>query len=242
VTGRAIAVALHDVEPKTYERCALIRDWLDDHGIEKVTLLVIPASDLHPFQDRRPELADWLTDRVRGGDTVAQHGFQHRQVRRAASPARQAYAHWQGGSAAEFVGLDDAETRRAVDAGRRVLRLAGIPTRGFVAPAYAYTEALQRVLATSFDWWASLHSLRYDHGRRTTRAQALTLGSSTPLKRAASPATIRAGAWLAGPLLRLDLHPTDLDHPSRIGTVESVLRRARHRTALTYDELTLLPA
>jgi hypothetical protein len=29
-----IAVALHDVEPSTYERVALMRDWLDDHGID----------------------------------------------------------------------------------------------------------------------------------------------------------------------------------------------------------------
>ena len=234
---RAIAVAIHDVEPATYERCALIRDWLDDHGIAKVTLLVIPASDLHPFSDRRPEMVDWLAERVRAGDTIAQHGFQHRQARRPGSPARQAFARWQGGGDAEFVGLDDVETKRAVDAGRRVLRLAGIEPRGFVAPAYAYTASLQRVLAASFEWWASLRGLRYDHGRRTTRAQALTLESSSQLRRLTSPAAIRAGALVAGPLLRLDLHPADLDHPRRIGVVETVLRRARHRTALTYDEL-----
>jgi hypothetical protein len=28
-----IAVALHDVEPATFERCALIRDWLADCGV-----------------------------------------------------------------------------------------------------------------------------------------------------------------------------------------------------------------
>src|SRR2546429_9467231 len=31
--GRRIAVALHDIEPATFERCALIRDWLRDHGV-----------------------------------------------------------------------------------------------------------------------------------------------------------------------------------------------------------------
>ena len=40
---RQIAVAIHDVEPATFERCALIRDWLDDLGVGRVTLLVIPA-------------------------------------------------------------------------------------------------------------------------------------------------------------------------------------------------------
>ncbi len=205
-----IAVSIHDVEPATFDRCALIRDWLDDHGIDKATLLVIPARDMHPFQDRRPELAEWLAERVQLGDCVAQHGFQHRTGR------------------AEFAGLDDAETKRVVDAGHRLLHLAGVEPRGFVAPAFAYTDALRRVLAARYDWWASLSRLWRDHGRQSLFAPALTFGS---------PLLVRAGGLLAGPLLRLDLHPTDLDHPARIGAIESVLKRAQRRTPVTYDEV-----
>ena len=115
---RTIAVALHDVEPATFDRCALIRDWLNDHGIGRATLLVIPAPDLHPFSDRRPELARWLDDRAYAGDAIAQHGLRHAQGRRA-SPLRQALARVQGGAATEFVGLDEEETHNAVQAGRR---------------------------------------------------------------------------------------------------------------------------
>ena len=57
---RTIAVALHGIEPATFERCAVIRDWLDDHGVGRVTLLVIPARDLHPVGERSPEMIDWL--------------------------------------------------------------------------------------------------------------------------------------------------------------------------------------
>ncbi len=49
---REIAVAIHDIEPATFERVALVRDWLDDHGIDRATLLVVPAPDLHPLGDR----------------------------------------------------------------------------------------------------------------------------------------------------------------------------------------------
>jgi predicted deacetylase len=228
---RSIAVAVHDVEPATFERCALIRDWLDDHGIERVTLLVIPAPDLHPFHDRRPEMVEWLSDCTARGDAIAQHGFQHR--RPASAPRR-------SNPAAEFVGLDPDETRRAVDAGRRVLRLAGVQPRGFVAPAYAYTDALRETLAASFDWWASLvrvHSAGMPS--RTMLAPALTLGTSSSVKRLTSPWLVRAGALGAGRLLRLDLHPADLDHPRHIGAVEGVLKRARRhvRQAVTYDDL-----
>ncbi|HWI72450.1 MAG TPA: DUF2334 domain-containing protein [Baekduia sp.] len=234
--GATIAVALHDVEPATFERCALIRDWLNDHGVDRVTLLVIPAPDLHPFHDRRPDLAEWLDECARAGDAVAQHGFQHRQSRRAQGP-RQLLARMQGGEDAEFVGLDGDETRRAVLAGRRVLRLAGIQPRGFVAPGYAYTGALRETLATTFEWWAGIGRLHRAEGRDSTTAPALTLGTSTAFKRWTTPSVVRAGALLSGDLLRLDLHPADLDHPRHIGAVEKVLRRAHARSAVTYDEL-----
>jgi predicted deacetylase len=221
-----IAVSLHDVEPATFERCALIRDWLNDHGVDRVTLLVIPAPDLHPFHDRRPDMAAWLEECVDAGDAVAQHGFQHRQARRVHGPRR----------AGEFVGLDGDETRRAVLAGRRVLKLAGVQPRGFVAPGFAYTGALRATLAETFDWWAGIGRLHVaDHPAAT--APALTLGTSTRFRRWTSPVVVRAGALLSGDLLRLDLHPADLDHPRCVAAVEKVLRSAHGRTAVTYDEL-----
>jgi predicted deacetylase len=220
-----IAVSLHDVEPATFERCALIRDWLNDHGVDHVTLLVIPAPDLHPFHDRRPDMAEWLEECVRAGDAVAQHGFQHRQARRVRGPR------WAG----EFVGLDVDETRRAVLAGRRLLKLAGVQPRGFVAPGFAYTGALRATLAETFDWWAGIGRL-HTAGHHTT-APALTLATTTRVRRWTSPTVLRAGALLSGDLLRLDLHPSDLDHPRCVAAVEKVLRQAHDRTAVTYDEL-----
>ena len=61
---RTLAVALHDIEPATFERAALIRDLLADLGVDRVTLLVIPAADMHPLSDRRPEVATWLLERA----------------------------------------------------------------------------------------------------------------------------------------------------------------------------------
>src|SRR5277367_1035630 len=117
-----IAVALHGIEPATFERCALIRDWLDDHGIDRVTLLVIPARDLHPVGERSPGMVEWLCERRRAGDAIAQHGFQHVRPRNGGS-ARRLLARAHGQRDGEFVGLDDEETRRAVHAGWRLLKL-----------------------------------------------------------------------------------------------------------------------
>ena len=201
-----VAVAIHDVAPATFARTALIRDWLDDHGIDRVTLLVVPAPDLHPFDTSSPELARWLLDRIGRGDAIAQHGLTSRDT--------------------EFAGLGPEEARRAVDAGRRVLKLAGVEPRGFVAPGYAYTPALRATLQERYAWWADLLRLHRD-GARAPIAPAVRL----------SPLALRATALLGGPLLRIDLRPTDLEHTRRMLALERVLRRARRRTAVTYDQL-----
>ncbi|GAC1326003.1 MAG: hypothetical protein NVSMB25_25030 [Thermoleophilaceae bacterium] len=233
---RRIAVAIHDVEPVTHERCVEMRSWLAERGVERVTLLVIPAADLHPFHYRRPGLLTWLRSRIDAGDEIAQHGLQHRQGRRAGL-LRQRVAALQGAGSAEFAGLDAAGTRSALLAGRRVLRDAGIEVGGFVAPAYAYTPALRRELASSFEWWAGLLRISTSGRGRGLTAPAVGLGSSGVLKRAASPHTTCAGAALAGEVLRLDLHPVDFAMPRHLAALERVLEHAGTRTAATYREL-----
>ncbi len=256
-----IAVALHGIEPATFERCAMIRDWLDDHGIDRVTLLVIPARDLHPVGERSPEMVEWLCERRRAGDSIAQHGFQHVRPRTGGS-ARRLLARAHGQRDGEFSGLDDEETRRAVHAGWRVLKLAGIEPDGFVAPAYAYTPALRQTLSLRFSWWAGLlrvhraqqplvagdceRSAATERGALTSAqepvmgqlAPAWSLAGTGPISRVFSPSLVRAGSLLPTSTLRLDLQPSDLQLPRHMMALEWVLARAgSRRTAVTYREL-----
>jgi predicted deacetylase len=235
--GRTIAVALHGIEPATFERCAVMRDWLDDHGVDRVTLLVIPARDLHPVGERSPEMVSWLRERREAGDSIAQHGFQHVSLR-GGGQARGMLAHRPG----EFSGLDGEETRRTVHAGWRVMKLAGIEPDGFVAPSYAYTTALHQALRQRFSWWAGLwrvHRAAPDRGQPQTvsMAPALRLVGGGRFGRVLAPPLVRAGAMLPTSTLRVDLHPSDLRHARHMMALEWVLQRARFRDAVTYREL-----
>lgn len=232
----ALAVAIHDVEPRSFARTQEIRAWLTQRGIERVTLLVIPASDRHPIGARAPGLIDWLQHRIANGDAIAQHGLVHRATFRAPWP-RSVLAGFQGGRAAEFPGLDLEATRHRVEMGLRLLRDAELEPAGFVAPGYAYTRALRAVLSgPSYAWVADLGGVD-TRCRGRIHARALCLGTSTPLKRAASPALVRAGAHGRGELMRLDVHPADFDLPRHVTAIERVLARAEGRQAVTYDEL-----
>jgi predicted deacetylase len=231
----SLAVALHDVEPRSFTRAREIREWLARRGVDRVTLLVIPAADLHPIGARAPALAAWLRGRVATGDAVAQHGLVHKAGGVAPWP-RSVLATWQGGAAAEFPGLRREEAASRVATGRRLLREIELDPRGFVAPGYAYTRALRGVLVQSFDWFADMSSIR----RRTggdLRARALCLGSSTGFKRAVSPPLVRAAARIPGEVMRLDVHPADFDHVGHVAMLECLLASARGRRAVTYDEL-----
>ncbi len=235
--GRTIAVALHGIEPATFERCALIRDWLDDHGVDRVTLLVIPARDLHPLGSRSPEMVSWLSERRAAGDSIAQHGFQHVSARRGGY-ARGVIPRRPG----EFAGLDGEETRRAVHAGWRLMKLAGVEPDGFVAPAYVYTDALRRALSTRFAWWASFLRVHRAGAReplaeQLSLAPAISLATGGALGRLLAPALVRAGAMLPTRTLRVDLHPAYLRHPRHMLALEWVMQRAGSRAAVTYRDL-----
>ncbi len=233
--AHALAVALHDVEPRSFAQVRAIRQWLLERGVTAVTLLVIPAADLHPIGDRGPALAAWLRGRVACGDAVAQHGLAHK-ASTAASWPRSVLASWQGGDAAEFPGLGPDDTARRVHTGMRLLKEIELDPRGFVAPGYAYTRALRGVLDDSFDWFADLRGIRMP-SNGGVRCRALCLGSSTTLKRALSPTLIRAAARDSGPLMRIDVHPADFTLPGHVATLESLLARADGRAVVTYDEL-----
>lgn len=233
-----IAVAIHDVEPATFRRVALVRDWLDDHGIGRVTLLVVPAPDLHPLQDRDEGLVDWLCERRSMGDAIAQHGLRDGCTWRSDWSPAGSFPRGRRPDA-EFARLDADETRRAVESGWRILRLAGLEPSGFVAPAYAYTPALHATLPRRFAWWAGTRRLYRPDGPDggTALGPVLGLDAAGQLRRALAPRVLRARAATAGRVLRLDLKPRDLERRSCVAALERILGGARARVPVTLDEL-----
>lgn len=246
---RALAVAVHDVEPATFERCVRMRDWLGERGVERATLLVIPARDLHPLAERSPGMVRWLLERERDGDSIAQHGFHHAPAQRG-RPVRDRTIGL-GGQAGEFAGLDEEQTRRVVEAGWRVLKLAGIHPHGFVAPGYVYTPALRTTLKRRFRWWAELFAVHHvalgPDSRRTLVPPPLAPASPTRVRGSLSRALARAEAHIQALMpqatLRLDLHPHDFDRPSRVAALERLLRAiVAGRRVITYDDLAIASA
>jgi predicted deacetylase len=193
--------------------------------VDRVTLLVVPAPRLRPFFQSSPDLAEWLRERCAAGDAVAQHGFAHdRLVGRS-----------------EFPPLDRRQTREKLAYGRKLLGMAGLQARGFVAPAYAGTPALRHELTANYDWWATALRVRSLVGVGTGVAPIIGFDHGSRLRRAASASFVRAAGRLNPRSLRLDLHPADFDRPRDVLAIEALLRRAADRAAVTYDDLAARP-
>ena len=224
-----ISVTIHDIRPQCFERVALICDWLADQGIERTTLLVVPAPDLHPVNHRSDGLVEWLSEQRNAGACVAQLGLCNVDRPRQSRPRLWHRAGLRS-SAAEFAGLDPAETRRALTAGRRILHLADLEPEGFVAPGYGYTAALHQSLAARFKWWISESRLH----------TPLTGVRGVAMPRAVSAKNIRrwsARAAQEAPLLRVDLRPNDLDDSRAVDSFERLFDRACKRRTVSFGEL-----
>lgn len=226
-----ISVTIHDVKPGSFDRVALICDWLADWGIEQQTLLVVPAPDLHPVNHLSDGLVEWLSEQRNAGSCVAQLGLCN--VER---PARGRSGLWHrirlNSSAAEFAGLDPAETRRALTAGRRILHLADLEPQGFVAPGYGYTPALHQSLALRFKWWLAESRLHTP----LSGAEGIEMPSAVSAK---NIRRWRARAAQEAPLLRVDLRPSDLDDSSVVRSFERLFGRASERRTVTFDAIAL---
>jgi predicted deacetylase len=236
LTARVRAVALHDVQPRSFNRCLQIRDWLAERDVERVTMLVIPAPGRHSFARRSPALHDWLHDRVDDGDAIAQHGLLHDRGARRCGVAREVVAWFQGGRAAEFVGLEAKAARERVRAGRVIMQDAGFDPHGFVAPGYAYTPALRETLQREFDWYADLTRV-FGRDGSARPAPAYCLGTSGVLRRPLSPLTARFFSAFAQSVVRIDVHPQDFDHPRHKRALAAILERTAGLPSVVYDQL-----
>ncbi|MEZ5079512.1 MAG: DUF2334 domain-containing protein [Thermoleophilia bacterium] len=209
MSGAAI-ISIHDVAPDTLSACEQLRDVvqtaMDD---APVSLLVVP--NYHGDGSWPDRAAARLRELQSVGDEVVLHGWEHRDAT--------------GRDGAEFFrSMTVATAADLLRRGRCLLQGLGLPATGFIAPAYAHPPCLHRALADAgFDWWATRGVLHIG-ARHQQCLPSVGLGASTPLKRRLSPSVARAAAVLyrRAPVIRLDLHPADLQHP-RLGRAVGLL-------------------
>ena len=211
-----MCVVLHDVAPQTWDAYRPLVAFADRLGVP-LTLLVVP--DFHHSGDlrRHPRFVSALDARLTRGDEIALHGYFHAdELPLRGDPVdffmRRVYTH-----EAEFYRLDTAGARHRLQRGLDLFAGLGWHPAGFVAPAWlpgAGTRAALTDLPLRYTSTAqTLVDLR---SNRTHAAPGLVWSARSPWRRGLSQlvnlALLRRHRGAA--LLRLGLHPVDMQHAS----------------------------
>jgi predicted deacetylase len=208
-----LTVTLHDVAPATRPACEALLAAIARRAGIPLTLLVVPRYHGQPAD---AAFEHWL-DRAAGrGAELALHGFTHRDGGRPRGWFDRLRRRWYTAGEGEFAGLDEAQARRLLHAGRNWFAARGWPLHGFVAPAWLMSAGTRAALQTAgFDYTATLSRLIRLPAGRELASLGVVYSTRAPWRRAAS---LRWGALVAAAqreraLLRLELHPPDALYP-----------------------------
>ena len=233
-SDRAFCLVLHDVAPATLASCRRLLDALAAIGDVPVTLLAVPR---YHGQPRDAAFERWLNERTENGDEVALHGYTHLDDRPPRGLVdylrRRHYTRGEG----EFSDLPYAEAKLRLAAGLKWLREIGIEPQGFVAPAWLLGEGGWRALREQpFAYTCTLRRIHLLPGAARIDAQAQVYSNSAAWRRGLSVIwnSTLAARQRSQPLVRMELHPADMDHPRLARSWQRLTReQLRSRRPLT---------
>jgi predicted deacetylase len=244
-SNRRLAIVLHDVAPINLPACervlGAIRNAALPGPMPPVTLLAVPC--YHRSATAWPDDAlfdRWLDRAHAQGHELALHGYTHLDDQPLAGWRDRLVRRWYTAAEGEFAALPADEAERRLDVGVAWFRRQGWPLHGFVAPAWLIgagaRAALQRV---PFDYTCTLNTLESPPGHLLLHSRSLVYSTRSAWRRVASRwwNGLHAQRQQQAPLLRLELHPQDAEHPAIRRQWSSVLRTAlQQRHAVTLHE------
>lgn len=228
VEKRPAVVSVHDVAPPTWQKSARIVEELRRFGIGVCSLLVVPDYHHSGLSMENAKFVKWLRDCEEDGHEIVAHGYYHQRDRRESESVRDMFiTRLYTSDEGEFYDLAYAEARERVGKARAQFEGVGLKPCGFIAPAWLLgAEAELAVADEGFEYTTRLTSVRDLRIGADTRARSLVHSVRDEWRRKVSL------AWNAmlfrhlgdAPLLRLGLHPPDLDHTAIWRQVEAQCR------------------
>ena len=233
---RAVCVVLHDVAPQTWDRYQPFVAFVDRLRVP-LTLLVVP--DFHHAGDlrRHPRFVAAMDARLVRGDEIALHGYFHADDQPSPRDPVDLFMRRVYTREAECYRLDAAAARQHVQKGLDLFARFGWHPAGFVPPAWLPGAGTRAALAGLPLRYTSSRGRLIDlRAGRSHHAPGLTWSARSPWRRGASQLV----NWALrcrhrdAPVLRLGLHPADMDHAhvQRFWT-DTLAQLLTHRTALT---------
>jgi len=238
---KPLIVSVHDVAPPTRPAAEKILSELARGGVNRCSLLVVPNYRRTGESMADPDFVRWLRDLEASGHEVVIHGYFHQRPPLAKEGWRaRAWTRWYTRGEGEFFDLAYDEALRRIVKARDQFAAAGLKPRGFIAPAWLLGPEGERAAADAeMEYTTRLTKVCDLRTGDTVSARSLVYSVSKAWRRATSlcwNATL--GRLLAdAPLLRLGVHPPDLQHPAIWRQISRIARaQAESRIATTYRD------
>jgi uncharacterized protein len=238
---KSLVVSLHDVSPLTQTLCEEILAQLRQLGIEQTSLLVIPN-----HHQRAPISADfkfrnWLTRKVEAGHEAVLHGYFHQRQKQADDSFRAKWTtEFYTAGEGEFFDLSTEEASTRVKCGLADLAFLQTKIVGFIAPAWLLgAQAEIAVRELGFRYTTRLGAVRIFGRSADTRSQSLVWSTRARWRAATSLAWNRCLALrlARAPLIRIGIHPPDLQHPRVWNQVRRLTAEtSRCRECVSYEK------
>ncbi len=230
---RYVCVVMHDVAPARWAGCtrvlAQLRAVAREAGVElPLTLLVVP--EMHGVPGASSQYLRWLHRLARSGHELALHGYTHSDD---GPPPRGLFERLvrerYTASEGEFSALDGEQAAARLVQGKAWAQQHGLQMPGFVAPAWLLSDAARQAVAQAgFRYTCTLNKIIALPGEQSLHAPSLVFSTRSGWRRGLSLLWNRNLAWRQrqAPLLRLELHPQDADHPTVLRCWSRVLVNA----------------
>ena len=232
---KSLIVSLHDAHPGSQAQIAEQVAFLAGYGITRSSILVVP--EFHHggslLQDK--SFCETVSGWQGAGHEIVLHGYFH--DRQESPPEKLSTVFWTRlytNREAEFLDLPRETARMRLEKGRSLFESLGWRTTGFVAPAWLMAEGLTNLLAEmGFAYTTRVSEIipLLPGLNRLKSSQSLCYSTRANWRQLASALWNKYlyGRLRETDLVRLSLHPRDLEFPLMRRQIDQILRASLKR-------------
>lgn len=234
-TEKSLIVSLHDAHPGSRGQIAEQVAFLASYGVTRSSILVVPEFHHGVSAGGDAEFREAVSGWQGAGHEIVLHGYYHdRKESPRETLANVFWTRLYTNREAEFLDLPREAARERLARGKKLFEAMGWRARGFVAPAWLMAEGLPNLLA----------EMGFAYTTRVTEILPLRPGENQVVASQSLCYSTRAGwrrlasaLWnknlfgrLRGTnLIRLSLHPRDLEFPLPRRQIDQIVRAALKR-------------
>lgn len=232
---KSLIVSLHDAHPGSRAAIAEQVAFLAGYGISRGSILVVPEFHHGGSLAQDKAFCDAVSGWQEQGHEIVLHGYFH--DRRESPPEKLSTFFWTRlytNREAEFLDLPRDTARQRLERGRALFESLGWRATGFVAPAWLMAPGLTNLLAEmGFAYTTRLGEIipLLPGLNRVKSSQSLCYSARAGWRRFASALWNKYlyGRLRGTDMVRLSLHPRDLEFPLMRRQIDQIVRASLKR-------------